>query len=960
MASKIQINTFDSATAYYSKNDYAYFTCPAITTKLNKDGEEKKNCPKFPNHKNFTLADYNKHHQRQDTLCLITGERNNITVIDFDDLIAYEKLVNKYKELKKHYTVRTKKGVHIYFEYDKRFKTSIKCFKDYEGVDIRNDGGLVFAPPTKYELLDGSFVQYMHNGKTLKKIPEFMYDLLKDERIAEPKKKTTAEPKKKTKTNNIKQNENAEVNENIKSLTELIDVKYIDDFDSWLRIVWAMKEEGFTEDEIRTLSQKSSHYSDDGFKNAFDKAPSNITVSQGTLNHYAKLSNKKKYLELMKEKHEHDKEILLKPLPELNNKPNVEDNDTYLSNIFTQEMYNKNDIIVLQSCCGTGKTYSVAKYVAEANDKVISIVNRKSLLSAQIKEFDNKSIKLNNYENKDTYKLDENGIICINSIMKYSNQSDAQFNDFVVYIDEANSFIETLTHSPILTKDIKLVYDTLIRIIKNCKKLILSDHTIHDGIFHMFRSMKNKRTLYVKNKYQKFKGVKAKRIRNEKRFKQEIECALKSNIGFFAGFDSARTATQYYHALKHLTNRECVLVTDESGVQIPNNLNEWEGKCVFYSPKIETGCDFSIDTKQKVFYHMKGQSVLPTSSFQMICRTRNMANLTWYAEKQKKHTYKYESLNDCYLKAEEHKQNTSLYMCSSYLNENDEIKYAPNSFYNMYILNEYIKDIYEHNKAEHLAKILLENGFDCEDDVAEVEQKLDKMEAENMKIMSEEALEETFTKWKDKEVINTNFDVRSNSLGLNTDELKETYKDYIINKQTYEEYNKITTLMKDNNYIMSKAENAIENSYAEFGIHNCYSKVKLLAEFEQQTNIKRFDFSEATPTNIKDETWKMIQKLFRKTTKKPTDEKAVIKEYVSMINSFVKLYDGQRKGKATKNNKVYTLDSNLISDAFELDFIKLTPANPYKNYDVSTVNRVGLTMPHIEVDQFQNIIIDDD
>lgn len=304
MASKIQINTFDSATAYYSKNDYAYFTCPAITTKLNKDGEEKKNCPKFPNHKNFTLADYNKHHQRQDTLCLITGERNNITVIDFDDLVAYEKLVNKYKELKKHYTVRTKNGVHIYFKYDKRFKTSTKCFKDYEGVDIRNDGGLVFAPPTKYELLDGSIVEYMHNGKQIKDIPEFMYDLLKDERKGEPKVQPKDEPKVEPKVEAVKQNVHIDDNVNLKPLIDLIDVKYIDDFDSWLRIVWAMKNEGYTENEIRTLSKKSSKYSDEGFKNAFDKAPANITISQGTLNYYAKASNKQAYYVLIKDKYD--------------------------------------------------------------------------------------------------------------------------------------------------------------------------------------------------------------------------------------------------------------------------------------------------------------------------------------------------------------------------------------------------------------------------------------------------------------------------------------------------------------------------------------------------------------------------------------------------------------------------------------------------------------------------------
>jgi hypothetical protein len=124
--------------------------------------------------------------------------------------------------------------------------------------------------------------------------------------------------------------------------------------------------------------------------------------------------------------------LLSKPLPEFNHTPNVEGNEKYLSNIFTDNMHQNNDIIVLQSCCGTGKTHSVAKYVAEAKDKVISIVNRKSLLSAQIKEFNNRGVKVNNYEDKETYDLKENGIIYINSIMKYANQSDEHFKDFVI------------------------------------------------------------------------------------------------------------------------------------------------------------------------------------------------------------------------------------------------------------------------------------------------------------------------------------------------------------------------------------------------------------------------------------------------------------------------------------------------------------------------------------------------
>ena len=82
-------------------------------------------------------------------------------------------------------------------------------------------------------------------------------------------------------------------------IIELIDIQYLDDYDTWKRIVWAMKNEGYTEKEAQSISKKSQKYDDDGFSKVWDKAPSNITVSQGTLNYYAKLSNEKKYYEII-------------------------------------------------------------------------------------------------------------------------------------------------------------------------------------------------------------------------------------------------------------------------------------------------------------------------------------------------------------------------------------------------------------------------------------------------------------------------------------------------------------------------------------------------------------------------------------------------------------------------------------------------------------------------------------
>ena len=78
-------------------------------------------------------------------------------------------------------------------------------------------------------------------------------------------------------------------------------------------------------------------------------------------------------------------------LPKLNQSPHIVGNNMYLSNIFTEEMYKKNNTIILESCCGTGKTYSVVRYIsnlASKNEVVLSIINRKSLLTAQLKEFE--------------------------------------------------------------------------------------------------------------------------------------------------------------------------------------------------------------------------------------------------------------------------------------------------------------------------------------------------------------------------------------------------------------------------------------------------------------------------------------------------------------------------------------------------------------------------------------------
>jgi len=608
-------------------------------------------------------------------------------------------------------------------------------------------------------------------------------------------------------------------------------------------------------------------------------------------------------------------------LPKLTQSPHVVGNNKYLSNIFTEEMYKKHSTIILESCCGTGKTYSVVKYIsnmASKNDVVLSIINRKSLLTAQLKEFENMNLSLNNYIDKETYNLKENGIICVNSIMKYSKVPAEDFKNFIVYIDEIDSLIETLTHSQILTKDIKLVYSTLTKIVKNCKKLIVSDHTITKNVFNFIQNRLKGENFHVKNKFQKFEGVEAFMIKDETRFKNAIETKMKKDEPFFAGFDSARNASSYFYNMKEMTKLDCILVTDETKVVIPKDMNEWEGKCIFYSPKIETGVDFNIDTKQSVFFHMKGESILPTSSFQMIARTRNMKDLTYYCVDKKTKDYKYKDLYDVKRVMKNEQNITNMYMTCSYLDVFDNLKFSENSFFNLYCFNEYVKDIYEQNKTEHLKDILYKNGFKCSEMIDEIPSQLNKETKSDMKEVVDECTEEIFNKWIEGEIMHENFDIRKNILKLSEKEDIIKYKEYVYDRTTFENHGKTVLLMKDNMFIKEKSQDMMSNSYKEFGIHNIFSKIELLGIYEKETHIKRFKYDDATPT-VKDATWNMILKLFRKSTKKPENKNDVIKEYVGMVNNISKVYESKQIKENKERTRVYVLNTDTLKTSYKLD-----------------------------------------
>ena len=104
---------------------------------------------------------------------------------------------------------------------------------------------------------------------------------------------------------------------------------------------------------------------------------------------------------------------------------------------------------------------------------------------------------------------------------------------------------------------------------KNCKKLIVTDHTITKNVFNLIQNRLKGEYFHVKNKVHKFEGVKAFQIKDGMRFKNAITEKMKKDEPFFAGFDSARNASCYFYNMKDMSKLECILVTDETKVIIP-------------------------------------------------------------------------------------------------------------------------------------------------------------------------------------------------------------------------------------------------------------------------------------------------------------------------------------------------------------------------------------------------------
>ena len=626
----------------------------------------------------------------------------------------------------------------------------------------------------------------------------------------------------------------------------------------------------------------------------------------------------------------------------------------FINEIYTYNIFDKNNVHIIKSCTGTGKTTAInqnmEEYLTKNNNNVrfISLTARTSLSEQHMINF--KNIGIVNYLESDEKNLQDEKIItiCINSIVKrLKNISIMQMNDTILFIDEIASFIE-FTHNDLLEKKglMKETHNLLMKLIKNCKKVIVCDHMINDGVFTLLSNRKDDEKIFINNNYKKYKGVSATNLNDEYLFYDKILDHCKNKQPFLSAYDSAIVAKRHYlkaleQEIKEDEKKKYILITADSQYELTNANEQFLNSYVFYSPKITYGVDFSTCIPQDVFIYIKGKTIQPSGMFQQLTRCRNIKNVYYYGEPINNES-KYINLKEVeekYIKYIENNNtinddiNTkSILDVCTVINEEDDILFYKNSFFNLYCYNEYVKDIYNTNKIKHFELILESQGFDLKEEGI-----IRSLSSEDKKILIDsesQLIEEQWNKylkmdWEQRETSEKYKNITSNinyyNLFNKSNEVLEEYKEYILNNHKKEEYKNIIEILKSDTYINICYQREKNNTYDIKAIDSKYNKLKLLRKFENFYDINKldvgFDKSEYDFIPLPSDMNNLFKKVFRTKMKTPNNWNDIKKLYVHIIKNITS-HDIIKGFRCMKNNKreyQYTLNNDIIDKCINLN-----------------------------------------
>jgi hypothetical protein len=862
MYKNIFLNNLDKFKLIYNKKDPACKWC-------NKDNY-------------FKILDFKKCN-----VGIPCGEKNNLIVLDIDFKDEGIEEFNKYIELfEKPDTLiiqSPNNGFHYYFTYQHSSEStkylidnSLKNSTKYrgKGIDIRTNGGYIVAPDSsidnkKYKIINDvipieipeTLVLWLLENKNI------------DEKDIDEQKNITKNNKKNEKYNTTNLTNNYsyiyDITDNkLKDILNKLDNSWYDDYNKWLIILTILK--SLNKFEIFDIfSKKSKKYNSNENLKMWNCNTGCIDINYLIL----RINTEQKINLPFVEKY--------KILPSSyvpSNIKQIKFNKQFLD--IDNEIFNNYDTLIIKSDTGTGKTTytskQIKKYLKIDGNKYqfISIVNLINLCKQQIFTFNKNKFDIKSYKTGNVDYFEDNFVICINSLKKLDLMDDDYFANKIIYIDEINSFLESLTHNKTLDNYIKIIYEILIKLLKKAHKIIVTDATILNNVFDFLKFRDIDKTIFITNEYQKYKGINAIQVKDENLFIEKINNDIKNNKYFLFACDSCEIITKFY--LKFTKNfvekaKDMILITSESKFEINNASKDFKNKWVFYSPSIITGVDFSIKIKQNQYVYVKGDTISPSSIYQQSTRNRNINTLYYYIN-NKSENNKYNSLEEVkqnYKKliSINHKLNN---VCKQF-NEKEESYINENMFFDLFCYNEYILDIYNTNKKIHYENILKNKGFILGFEGTELKintKTKNEMSTlyKNVDIIEEYLNDKNLNKSKDEKYQNLIDDI--NLFNLKTNEEIIKYKDILSNKFKIQHFFNYIKLLNYN------GENMKDNI-------NCYDikkittnneKIKIIHKLYKEHNIEYLsldNFDKIKEIKLTDDEYYYIKKLFRTEKEKP-------------------------------------------------------------------------------------------
>ena len=600
-----------------------------------------------------------------------------------------------------------------------------------------------------------------------------------------------------------------------------------------------------------------------------------------------------------------------------------------------------NEVLIIESDTGTGKTTHIAEQIKAYIDKnekynkyqLFSIVNLINLSNQQIKTANDKGIVLVSYkDNKKNFRKD-NIVICINSLIILKYMDEEYFKNKILFLDEINDLLNGLTHNNLLIPNIKIIYEILVKFVKFAHKIIVSDASIKQNVIDFLNKYRKKETMkIIINQHLKYKNINAIRVKDENLFLNKLLDRIKSNKYFLFGCDSCSTITKLYNICIEKNKDKAdkfILITSETEFILINASEQFKDKWVFYSPSIMTGVDFSIEEKQDHFIYAKGESISPDSIYQQSTRNRNIDNLYYYFN-SKQNYYTYQSLN--YTKSyykELMNANDALNGVCRQLNENDESCIIQNQFYELFCYNEYIKDCYNTNKRIHYEQILKNKGF-----ILKTEGEDKKLSKENKKEIKAIMLNiDIIEQYLKDEKENKDFDYKYENLrnlityfNLKDEEL-QTYSGILTNKFEREHYFNFIKLLKSDEKTMLKTTGKDNVGYEITQINTIENKINIIKKIYDKHKIKYMsldNFNEVDKINITDEEYKIIKHIFRSKKEKPVNGKELQKILLTMLRhiiSYIDIIVVKRTMNKDKKN-IYLIDWNINKINYYLNLYK--------------------------------------